>query len=149
MGSFLSYGIPRYVGRDLVKKKYAKFRIFDKLLLTVQRGTGLVSYGERCYNMVRYWAVLGAGLCSWCALCRNGVVVRDDATQFDEFPAFLTRLEWPSSCSARETMVDLGYVTRGLGLVVVLFALLVPFSSIGIDGDGMSCFWTRICRFCG
>ena len=60
-------------------QNYANFRIFEELLLTVRRGAGLVSDGERCYNMVRYWAVLGAGLCSWCALCRNGVVVRDGA----------------------------------------------------------------------
>ena len=58
-----------------------KCRIFVKLLLTVRGGTGLVSDGELCYDIVRYDAVLMAGLCSWLALCRNVVVVRDGATQ--------------------------------------------------------------------
>ena len=61
-------------------------------------------------------------------------------------PAVILTRGWPSSCSARETIVNLGYVTRGLGLDAVLlgcfFALLVPFSGISIDGDGICCFWT-------
>ena len=40
----------------------------------------------------------------------------------------------PSSCSARETTLNLAYVTRGLGLLLVCFLVLfVPFS--GIDDD--------------
>ena len=50
-------------------------------MLTVRCGTGLVSDGELCYDIVRYEVVLMADLCSWCALCRNVVVVRDVATQ--------------------------------------------------------------------
>ena len=49
-GSFCCSGI-RYVSTDLLPKI---IRIFDELLLTVRRGTGLGSDGERCYNMVRY-----------------------------------------------------------------------------------------------
>ena len=41
----------RYVSTQVIKNY---IRIFDKLLLTVRCGTGLVSDGERCYNMVRY-----------------------------------------------------------------------------------------------
>ena len=65
---------------------------------------------------------------------------------FDEFPAavILTR-GWSSSCLTRWA-TSLGYVTRGLGLGAVLlgcfFALLVPFSGIGINGGGICCFWT-------
>ena len=40
--------------------------------------------------------------------------------------------------------MDLGYITRGLGLVAVLFgcffALLVPFFGIGDDGDVIVAF---------
>ena len=66
-------------------------------------------------------------------------------------PAVILTRGWPSSCSARETIVNLGYVTRGLGLDAVLlgcfFALLVPFSGIGIDGDGICCFWKGMANF--
>ena len=68
----------RYVGRDRLCEN---IEVFVKLLLTVRCGTGLVSDGELCYNIVRYRAVLCAGIGSWSALCRNVVVVRDGATQ--------------------------------------------------------------------
>ena len=81
-----------------------------------------------------------------------GTFVRDGATQlFELFPpaVILTRWGWPSSCSTRVTTLNLAYVTRGLGLGFLrgcFFALLFPFSGIGIDGDGI-CLWTRIAFF--
>ena len=68
-----------------------KCRIFVKLLLTVRRGTGLVSDGELCFDIVRYEAVRGADFCSWCALCRN-VVVRDGAIQLIDYLLLLSSL---------------------------------------------------------
>lgn len=59
--------------------------MFDKLLLTVQCGTGLVSDGERCYDIVRYEAVVCAVIGLWSALCWNVVVVRVGATQLIDF----------------------------------------------------------------
>ena len=59
----------------------------------------------------------------------------------------LTRWGWPSYCLARVTLVNLGYVTRGLGLVAVcFFVLLVPFPVSMITGM-CCCVRTRICRF--
>ena len=76
-------------------------------------------------------------MCSWCALCRNGVVVRDEASFTISCCCSPHSLGMGTSSLVRET--NLQYVTRGLWLVVVLFgcflALFVPFSVIGDDGD--------------
>ena len=61
-------------------------------MLTVRRGTGLVRDGERCYNVIRYEAVLGSGIIWWSALCRNVVVVRDGATQLIDYLLLLSSL---------------------------------------------------------
>ena len=80
--------------------------------------------------MVLGLGVLGNGAIIWSDIRRFlglvyvrgvlcvGTVLLFGTGLISRFSAFLTRLEWPSSCSARETMVNLGYVTRGLGLLL-------------------------------
>ena len=81
----------------------------DLLLLTVWGGTGLVRGGECATIFVRYWAILGAGFCSWLALCRNVVVVRD---------GLILRIS--SCCNPRSMgMAFLRTLLMGLGLVLL------------------------------
>ena len=85
-------------------------------------------------------------ICVRCVLCVGTLLLFGTWLLNRSPPAVILTRGWPSSCSARETIVNLGYVTRGLGLDAVLlgcfFALLVPFSGISIDGDGICCFCT-------
>ena len=91
-----------------------------------------MSDGELCYDIVRYDAVLMAGLCSWLALCRNVVVVRDVATQS------ITSCCYPHSGMAF-FLLSTGndgesWVPYSWAWAVFLW-LLVPFSGIDDYGD--------------
>ena len=100
----------------------------------------LVSDGELCYDIVRYEAVHGADFCSWCALCRNVVVVRDEATILRIF----------SCCNPHSGMaffllntvcavswVRYSWAGRGAVLLGCFFALLVPFPASVSMNTGM------------